>query len=71
MWHHTLRTPSLLRAWKGTVIQEAERPPGQRVHTRVLWGMFTGDEPCRDLFWMSLSWGSLRGIWRSWGRDEG
>jgi flavin-dependent dehydrogenase len=71
MWHYTMRTPSLLRAWKDTVMQEAERPPGQRVHTRVLWGMFTGDEPYRDLFWMSLSWGSLRGIWRSRGRNGG
>ncbi|HZD56385.1 MAG TPA: NAD(P)/FAD-dependent oxidoreductase [Anaerolineales bacterium] len=70
MWNYTLRIPSLLRAWTDAVTQEAGRPPGQRLHTRVLWGMFTGDEPYRDLFWISVSPGSLRGIWSSWEKNR-
>ncbi len=49
-WSVTLRLPVLLQAWKACLREEQRRPLEQRVHMRVLWGMFTGDEPYRRLF---------------------
>lgn len=66
MWHLTLERPRILQAWKDTLRREAGMPPGKRVHTRALWGMFTGDEPYRDLFWLSMGWGAMRGLFESW-----
>lgn len=65
LWQLTLRVPRLLHAWKRTVKMETALPPGQRVHARVLWGMFTGDEPYRDLLWLSLSPFALAASWLS------
>ena len=48
------------------VHQEIEQPPNRRIHHRILWGMFTGDEPYRDLFWLSLSPRALSGLISGW-----
>jgi flavin-dependent dehydrogenase len=70
MWSHVLRTPRLLQAWINIVRQEVNWPPEQRVHIRILWGMFTGDEPYRDLFWLSLSPRALRGLLQGYRMDR-
>ncbi len=63
-WEWTLRSPLLLRAWKLALQAEQAEPPERRVHIRVLWGMFTGDELYRNLFWLSVSPRALRGLAR-------
>jgi flavin-dependent dehydrogenase len=65
LWSLTLRTPALLRAWSRALRLEGERPPDQRIHQRILWGMFTGDEPYGDLFWRSLRPDALLSLGRS------
>jgi hypothetical protein len=54
-WSVTRRVPLLLNLWRQAVLAETAVPPAGRLHTRVLWGMFTGDEPYRTLFWLSVS----------------
>lgn len=63
LWTITRRLPFLLQAWQQAILDEASRPPEDHVHTRVLWGMFTGDESYRRLFWLSLSQPALRDLW--------
>jgi len=65
MWKQILNRPRLLNTWKKTIIEEARRPVEARIHTRILWGMFTGDENYRDLFWLALSPSSLLGLWKN------
>lgn len=64
LWHQTLRRPVLLRAWREALRREGDLPVNRRIHVRVLWGMLTGDESYRDLFWLSLRPGALFGILR-------
>jgi flavin-dependent dehydrogenase len=66
IWSYTLRTPRLLHAWTNIVRQEVNRLAKHPVHIRILWGMFTGDELYRDLFWLSLSPRALYGLVRGW-----
>lgn len=68
LWHLTLDQPRLLKAWKDTIQRESDLPAEQQVHTRILWGMFTGDEPYRDLFHLSVSYQAVRGLWRGYRR---
>jgi flavin-dependent dehydrogenase len=65
MWKYALNNPRLLQIWQEAVIEEAGQPVDQRIHTRILWGMFTGDESYRDLFWLALSRDSLLGLLKS------
>jgi hypothetical protein len=55
LWHYTLQKEMLLSAWMNALRMESDLSPEHRIHLRILWGMFTGDEPYRDLFWLSLS----------------
>ncbi len=55
LWHITLHSPLLLRAWMRALRREAALPREERIHERILWGMFTGDEPYRRLFRLALS----------------
>lgn len=64
LWSVTLRMPFLLRAWRCALGLEQDWPSEQRVHGRILWGMFTGDEPYRDLFLVSVSPKALLTLWR-------
>lgn len=64
LWSLTLRNPNVLRSWRETIRQEVSQPADKRIHTRILWGMFTGDEPYRDLFWASFSAASISGLLR-------
>lgn len=70
LWSFTLHTPRLLHAWIQALRLETEWPPGQRIHQRILWGMFTGDEPYRDLFWRSLGPSSLKSLARGGRRGK-
>jgi flavin-dependent dehydrogenase len=71
LWNFTARTPTLLQAWMRAVRLEAAAAPEQRVHIRILWGMLTGDESYRSLFWLSLSPGSLANLGRGLRRATG
>ncbi len=55
LWEATIRIPILLQSWIQSVHQEATLPPEQRIQIRILWGMLTGDEDYRSLFWLSLT----------------
>ena len=61
LWAGTRRRPFLLSGWRRAVEAERSRPPEAHLFTRVLWGMFTGDETYRDIFWLTLSGPAL---WR-------
>lgn len=66
IWSFTLHTPTLVRAWTNIINLEAEWPADQRIHTRILWGMFSGDELYRDLFRLALSPKAMVGLTRGW-----
>jgi flavin-dependent dehydrogenase len=55
LWNFVLRTPMLLNAWKAAIQWEVSLPIEKRRHTRVLWGMLTGDEPYQKLFWAGVN----------------
>ena len=67
LWRVTLKLPWLLHAWQTALRAESQLPVERQVHVRILWGMFTGDELYRDLFWLSVRpaalWSLLRGGW--------
>jgi flavin-dependent dehydrogenase len=55
LWSLTLKIPRLLNAWQTAIRMEQEWAPERRLSVRLLWGMFTGDEPYRDLFWLMIN----------------
>lgn len=65
LWWITFHTGLLRKAWTQAVLSEADQPDGQHLFSRVLWGMFTGDETYRSLFWMSFSLPALWHFFRS------
>jgi flavin-dependent dehydrogenase len=71
LWSLTLRSPPLLHAWKGALQAEAGAPAAGQVHTRVLWGMLTGDEPYRRLLSLLLGSANLRGLWKGYRTHPG
>ncbi|MBU2610663.1 MAG: NAD(P)/FAD-dependent oxidoreductase [Chloroflexi bacterium] len=64
LWDTTRRIPFLSQAWKKAVAAEINQPPQRQIHIRILWGMFSGDEPYRRLFWISLSPSALVNLWK-------
>jgi len=54
LWNFVLNSPLLLQAWKGTIQREMSLPVKNRRHMRILWGMLTGDEPYRRLFYRGI-----------------
>jgi hypothetical protein len=70
LWFVTLRIPALTHGWVHAIQKENELPRESRIHGRVLWGMFTGDEPYRDIFWLSLSPQGLASLWRGIRRND-
>ncbi len=65
LWSIRRRSPLLMAAWQRAIQAEASLPPAAHVHTRVLWGMFTGSESYRKLFWLSFSRKALASIWQA------
>lgn len=55
LWNFVLNSPWLLNAWRGAIQREMTLPVRDRMHTRVLWGMLTGDEPYRKLFFRGIN----------------
>ena len=55
-----MRNPLVARACIECVRSEASLPLSQRIYSRVMWGMLTGDDSYRDLFWLALK---PKGIW--------
>jgi flavin-dependent dehydrogenase len=51
LWNLMLNSPITLNAWKSAIQQESSLPPAERRHMHILWGMLTGDEPYRQLFY--------------------
>ena len=45
-----------------TLMAEAQLAPAWRVHSSLLWYMFTGDAPYRSTMFGLLSWPSLRNL---------
>ncbi len=64
MWSIIRQSPFLLNAWHRTIQVEDSLPSLANVYTRVLWGMFTGSESYRKLFWLSISRNALSGLWK-------
>jgi len=55
-----MRNPMIARACIECVRSESSLPLSQRIYSRVMWGMLTGDDSYRDLFWLALK---PKGIW--------
>ncbi|NOZ50005.1 MAG: hypothetical protein GXP37_08180 [Chloroflexi bacterium] len=70
MWHLTTLTPFLRRAWGNAIRTESALPFSKKMHVRILWGMLTGDEAYRNLFWLLMTPGSilslLKGLNHPW-----
>jgi len=66
MWSFLSRTPPLLQAWTTSVKREAAWPIERRVHSRILWGMFSGDEMYRNLLWLALSPAAVARLAHGW-----
>ena len=64
LWSITQRSPFLLNAWRRAILSEIDLPTADRIHARVLWGMFTGDESYQKIFQLSLSYPALRALWQ-------
>jgi flavin-dependent dehydrogenase len=60
LWHYTVHWPILTRAWMRAIRAEQKLAEPQHLHERILWGMFTGDEPYRSLFRLAIH---LRAVW--------
>jgi len=55
LWDLLLNSPLVLHAWENAIQRESSLPVRERRHRRVLWGMLTGDEPYRDLFYKGIN----------------
>lgn len=64
LWAVSRHSPPLLAAWRRAILAEADLPLTARLHTRILWSMFTGDEPYQKIFRLSFSWPALRSLWQ-------
>lgn len=58
LWSRALASPRLLIAWK-RILEKEIRGEASRTQMRILWGMFTGDEPYLDLLRLTVSPASL------------
>lgn len=59
LWNFVLISPWILNTWKSAVQWEMTQPTRERRHTHILWGMLTGDEPYRQLFYRAINLISL------------
>jgi flavin-dependent dehydrogenase len=55
LWNFILISPWILNIWKAAVQWEMSQPTHERRHTNILWGMLTGDEPYRQLFYRAIN----------------
>jgi len=66
LWQFSRRSSTLISAWKNAIDLERSLPSEKQVHSRILWGMLTGDEPYKKLFWLSLTPPALMNLARGW-----
>ncbi len=66
LWSRALTTPRALWAWKRILQEEAGGAQPHRTQMRILWGMFTGDEPYGTLLRLALSPRSVGGLTRAY-----
>jgi flavin-dependent dehydrogenase len=64
LWGLAQRNPLLLKVWKRVILRENQAPVEERIHERILWGMFTGDEKYGDLLRLFLTRSSLAEVLR-------
>lgn len=64
LWSIRQQSPFLLSIWGSAILAESSLPPAARVHSRALWGMFTGSESYRRLFWLSINRAALFNLWQ-------
>jgi flavin-dependent dehydrogenase len=55
LWNLVLNSPDLLNTWKAAIQREMSLPIKDRRHISILWGMLTGDEPYRKLFYEGIN----------------
>jgi flavin-dependent dehydrogenase len=68
-----LSKPRWARAWSRRVQAERQGQAQEKVYSRLLWGMLTGDDSYRELFWLMFSRESMAGFWdayRDLAREE-
>jgi len=67
-WQHTKGKGLLSTLGQRTLMAEEQLAPARRVHSSLLWYMFTGDTSYRSIMFGFLSWPSLRNfllaMWR-------
>jgi len=51
LWDFLRSSPLLRKIWMKAIQAEAGLPPAKRIHTFILWGMFSGDESYQTMFW--------------------
>jgi flavin-dependent dehydrogenase len=72
LWRQILQHPFLLHSWHEAILAEAAQPGRERIHMRILWGIFTGDEPYRQIMGLFLKWPAISGLglgaMRTWKR---
>ncbi len=71
LWSVIFNTPFLRKAWIQLILDEVNQLADNPVHSRVLWGVFTGDEAYRLLFWMSFSLPAMRNLLQASLRNRG
>jgi flavin-dependent dehydrogenase len=64
LWSIRQHSPFLLRIWVQAILAESNLPPAAQVNSRALWGMFTGSESYRRLFWLSINRTALLNLWQ-------
>lgn len=64
LWAAARQTPGIRKAWMHAAISESRLPAAQRLHTNVLWGMLSGDESYRAMFWHVISIPSMFSVLR-------
>ena len=69
-WDLTLRFRVLMRLWIGIIKSEEDLSHSQRIHSHILWGMFTGSEPYRHLFRKLFRIGSIISLYRRIRKDR-
>ncbi len=62
MWQRVKGEGILSALGQCTMVTEARLAPAWRVHSPLLWYMFTGDAPYRSILFGLLSWPALRNV---------
>jgi flavin-dependent dehydrogenase len=63
LWSLRQQSLFLWNTWQHTILAEAARPQTSQIHTLALWGMFTGDDSYRRIFWSLLCRPALQALW--------